>query len=885
MLPNIKIKPNVSTTNSIIGSRAYTFLDSYVYMKNQRYNAMYEKNKEILAIENNAISLKSASILHSAFNEQAKILDSIVLRIRNFTMRIKPDILENINLLIPSNSALTEFELAIAEVSDIPRMKYVKYDINPIKYENMASFLNLYRQEIKYFTDIKTQTVNKTNPFIRDRATQYLIDTAMQHANVSTELLEMENIRILNYSKLKSISHFFIHKTEFTSVINRDFKTFLFYLRQYSKLRDLVAEMDPIEQRDGSVLLKNASKSISFNDYFVLYKHFADMIKYMIKIISYHEQQFFNKIYALQGNIESYASIVNEVLDYKEKKESLNESTLIESSNSTNIELKSTKKVNHNDRIDEYYDILLDGNKIGKIATSYYDDIKALGVGSFEINKEFRGNGYGTIVIKKLINSNKDKDKIYCYVDSTNKGAIKLYKRIGKVFDDNKTNDQFYVEFYNKKEPLNEAVVFSGNDLYKNFDKFENGDSNILLITGLTGSGKSTLAKSLCSKYNAEYIELDLLEFILKKNVELNKAGEPYTSFYDKNKKIMDDAMENSSLSNDEITNINDKFLEYVLSWSKKQKPKKCIIEGLQIYDYYAYHKKQIPYPVIIKNTSVIKSFIRKVKREEWTGKELIKNGPLTLKYMNTSDKRIKDLKKMLNESSSNNHSSLFFISNNNMDNVTLNPRIPNNYFTKNGYEDSTTKRVCFAPSIEKALMALSMNCNNKEFYVHIPKSVCDTYKPNKSEVPDSVLTGEIWVTEPVKIICIGKIMAHSTRGRGHKFTYGNNEAELYDWTFEWIEKYNIINEAYDDGYINSDEIDAHSLINGNHAADILLNDDVETPKEYISSDVLDEEDKLQLEPDSIDGVKEENISNFEEFEGSPREVNTICTMRDSLNF
>ena len=64
MLPNISIKPNVSSSNSIIGSRAYTFLDSYVYMKNQRYNAFYEKQKEILAIENDAISIKSANSLY-----------------------------------------------------------------------------------------------------------------------------------------------------------------------------------------------------------------------------------------------------------------------------------------------------------------------------------------------------------------------------------------------------------------------------------------------------------------------------------------------------------------------------------------------------------------------------------------------------------------------------------------------------------------------------------------------------------------------------------------------------------------------------------------------------------------------------------------------------
>lgn len=319
MLPNIKITPNVSNTNSVIGSRAYTFLDSYIYMKNQRYNALYEKNKEILAIENNALLLKSPSILYNAFLQQSRILDSIIIRVRNFSLRIKPDIFENINYLIPSKNTLNDFLDAIQTVPNIPRMKYVNYDIKPIKYENMASFINLYKMEIKYYTDINTQTANKDKPFVKDKAAKYLIDTAMNHANVSTELLEMENIRIINNAKLHSIYEFFSHKGKFLSTLQKDFKTFQFYLRQYMAVQDIVKLMNPIELNNGDVMIGNNSNPITFNDYFVLYKHFSDMIKYMIKIISYHEQQYFNKIYALQGNIESYVSIINEVLDYRDK--------------------------------------------------------------------------------------------------------------------------------------------------------------------------------------------------------------------------------------------------------------------------------------------------------------------------------------------------------------------------------------------------------------------------------------------------------------------------------------------------------------------------------------------------------------------------------------
>lgn len=325
MVPNVKITPN-TPSNSLVGSRAYTFLDSYIYMKNQRYNALYEKNKQILLIENNAISLKSANVLYNAFMEEARILDSVVMRIRNFALRIKPDVIDNINQLIPSTDDILKFDDIISTTSDIPRMKYIKYNIKPILYENMASFINLYRIEINNFTSINTQSANKDNPFIKDSAAKYLIDVAKERANTtSNTLLEMEEIKIMNLGKLKSISEFFKHKNRFLSVITRDFKTFQFYLRQYSGLREITSLMKPTELINGDVQIAGSSRSITFNDYFVLYKHFSAMIRYMVDIVSYHDQQFFTKIYALQSNIESYVSIVNDVLSYKKSNDSINE--------------------------------------------------------------------------------------------------------------------------------------------------------------------------------------------------------------------------------------------------------------------------------------------------------------------------------------------------------------------------------------------------------------------------------------------------------------------------------------------------------------------------------------------------------------------------------
>ena len=115
------------------------------------------------------------------------------------------------------------------------------------------------------------------------------------------------------------------------------------------------------------------------------------------------------------------------------------------------------------------------------------------------------------------------------------------------------------------------------------------------------------------------------------------------------------------------------------------------------------------------------------------------------------------------------NKNNLYFISEKNMDNKVLKPRIPNNYFTKNGYEDNETKRVCFCSSIDKCLMALSINCKNKEFYIHIPIGNFNIITPTIQQVPDCKITGEKWILNPVNIKCIGKIKVIGDDGKPGK--------------------------------------------------------------------------------------------------------------------
>ena len=110
-----------------------------------------------------------------------------------------------------------------------------------------------------------------------------------------------------------------------------------------------------------------------------------------------------------------------------------------------------------NSIMDNSKEIYIDDKLVGYISFDEYDDVedynKVLGFGNFMILE--RGKGYGTKVIKDLIETKKDEyDLIYCFVDAENSGAINLYKKLGKVYDEDGPNDngQYYVTFWDKNE-------------------------------------------------------------------------------------------------------------------------------------------------------------------------------------------------------------------------------------------------------------------------------------------------------------------------------------------------------------------------------------------------------------------------------------------------
>ena len=116
-------------------------------------------------------------------------------------------------------------------------------------------------------------------------------------------------------------------------------------------------------------------------------------------------------------------------------------------------------------------------NPIGKIGISIYDDINAVGFGSFEIFKPYRRMGHAKNVLQKLVKKLKSKySLVYCFVDKDNYPALSLYKQLGKVSNHLNANGQYEVVFW--KAPEDEQST-SGKNIKNLFDEVISKYKNI----------------------------------------------------------------------------------------------------------------------------------------------------------------------------------------------------------------------------------------------------------------------------------------------------------------------------------------------------------------------------------------------------------------------
>lgn len=132
----------------------------------------------------------------------------------------------------------------------------------------------------------------------------------------------------------------------------------------------------------------------------------------------------------------------------------------------------------------------------------------------------------------------------------------------------------------------------------------------------------------------------------------------------------------------------------------------------------------------------------------------------------------------------------LYHVSSQKKSKLRLEPRIPKNFFTENGAENSTIPRVCLSDSVKGCLRGISMNLDGKTLHVYEANSNKDIHVPSIKEVPDSKITGEVWSLSPIDLKFKKTISVYQS-DKSFKFKYKIGEkshtAELWDWNYKEI--------------------------------------------------------------------------------------------------
>lgn len=162
-----------------------------------------------------------------------------------------------------------------------------------------------------------------------------------------------------------------------------------------------------------------------------------------------------------------------------------------------------------------------------------------------------------------------------------------------------------------------------------------------------------------------------------------------------------------------------------------------------------------------------------------------------------------------------------FHVSSVNKQMLHLTPRVPHNFLTSRGYEDSTTRRVSLSSSIDGCLMGLSQNLQGQELYVYEPVDYkrLHVVTPDATQVPDATLTGEVWSLKPVTMRQTVRIKVEGAKPQPYSYDYGENlKAELYKWYWE-TQSDSLVTEASN---VLEDRIPVYVLLS--HSGTLLAN-------------------------------------------------------------
>ena len=164
--------------------------------------------------------------------------------------------------------------------------------------------------------------------------------------------------------------------------------------------------------------------------------------------------------------------------------------------------------------------------------------------------------------------------------------------------------------------PMNETFFISEPDLYYNKKAFDEGDINLCFVIGYSGSGKSVLTQEYEGD-NIEKVSLDDLVCVKDHFTmdELKNLSEMLYSFFAGAGAKYYISREERDLFADR-SEVFVEFIKFAKKYSSAHKDKKFILEGIWTYLFFNDPSKFDKYAVYMKGTSLMKSKLRRMKRE-----------------------------------------------------------------------------------------------------------------------------------------------------------------------------------------------------------------------------------------------------------------------------
>lgn len=222
-------------------------------------------------------------------------------------------------------------------------------------------------------------------------------------------------------------------------------------------------------------------------------------------------------------------------------------------------------------------------------------------------------NIYSVILQTPELNLSTRMDDILNWSKKMTEAVINTSNEKEEELDENHFKEMLTFESY--LQLAKEGYVFTSKDTVRKFDDFVNGDSNILLITGLSRSGKTTLGMELSVRYDATWVSIDGFENF---DVDFGLKDDelPWKVIRDKyfetpmGKEYREAILNDTDMTDEDLSKYMKDCIRFILEYCSKDKGTKYIIEGLQLYSDYDPRELR-KYPMIIKNTSMVKSYLR----------------------------------------------------------------------------------------------------------------------------------------------------------------------------------------------------------------------------------------------------------------------------------